>query len=127
MIISRLTGRFDFDRTVSPESVVSQFSLVCSNDYYRSVSSSVDMASKMGSSIVWGLLSDKFGRKRTILVCSVFLTLTGVASSFSPNMITFIVLRGTVAFCATGLFLCGFVYCMELVGGVWSTLGKPSK
>ena len=106
---------------------MSQFSLVCSNDYYRSVSSSVYMASKMGSSIVWGLLSDKFGRKRTILVCSVFLTMTGVASSFSPNMITFIVLRGTVAFCATGLFLCGFVYCMELVGGVWSTLGKPSK
>ena len=114
--------RFDFDRTMSPESVVSQFSLVCGNDWYRSVSSSVYMASKMGSSILWGLASDKYGRKRSILLCSVLLTLTGVASSFSPNMITFIVLRGTVAFCATGLFLCGFVYCMELVGGVWSTL-----
>ena len=114
--------RFDFDRTMSPESVVSQFSLVCSNDWYRSVSSSVYMASKMGSSILWGLMSDKYGRKRSILLCSVLLTLTGVASSFSPNMITFIILRGTVAFCAMGLFLCGFVYCMELVGGVWSTL-----
>merc|ERR1719510_2483758 len=76
----------------------------------------------MGASIVWGLFSDRFGRKRAILTCAVCLTLTGVASSFSPNMITFIVLRGTVAFCATGLFLCGFVYSMELVGGLWSTL-----
>ena len=115
-------SRFDFDRSISPESVVSEFSLVCGNDGYRSVSSSVYMASKMGASIVWGLFSDRFGRKRAILTCAVCLTLTGVASSFSPNMITFIVLRGTVAFCATGLFLCGFVYSMELVGGLWSTL-----
>ena len=115
-------SRWDFNRTISPESVVSEFSLVCSNDGYRSVSSSVFMASKMGASIVWGLLSDRFGRKRAILACAVCLTLTGVASSFSPTIITFIVLRGTVAFCATGLFLCGFVYSMELVGGLWSTL-----
>ena len=101
---------------------MSEFSLVCSNDGYRSVSSSVYMASKMGASIVWGLFSDRFGRKKGILACAVCLTLTGVASSFSPNMITFIVLRGTVAFSATGLFLCGFVYSMELVGGLWSTL-----
>merc|ERR550539_578388 len=115
-------SRWDFSRTVSPESVVSEFSLVCSNDGYRSVSSSVYMASKMGASIVWGLFSDRFGRKKGILACAVCLTLTGLASSFSPNMITFIILRGTVAFSATGLFLCGFVYSMELVGGVWSTL-----
>ena len=115
-------SRWDFDRSVSPESVVSEFSLVCSNDGLRSVSSSVYMASKMGASIVWGLLSDRFGRKKAILACAVSLTLTGVASSFSPNMITFIILRGSVAFCATGLFLCGFVYSMELVGGLWSTL-----
>ena len=115
-------SRWDFDRSVSPESVVSEFSLVCSNDGLRSVSSSVYMASKMGASIVWGLLSDRFGRKKAILACAVCLTLTGVASSFSPNMITFILLRGTVAFSATGLFLCGFVYSMELVGGLWSTL-----
>ena len=57
-----------------------------------------------------------------LLLCAVCLTLTGVASSFSPDMITFIILRGTVAFCSTGLFLCGFVYSMELVGGLWSTL-----
>ena len=29
-------SRFDFDRSVSPESVVSEFSLVCSNEWLRS-------------------------------------------------------------------------------------------
>ena len=37
-------------------------------------------------------------------------------------MITFIVLRGLVGSCATWLFMCAFVYSMELVGGLWSTL-----
>ena len=40
----------------------------------------------------------------------------------SPNMITFIVLGNTVAFCATGLFLCGLLYSLELLGGLWSSL-----
>ena len=88
----------------------------------RSVTTAVYMVIVALGSVVWGLLSDRFGRKRMLLVCASCLTLTGVASSFSPNMITFILLRGTVAFSATGLFLCGFVYSMELVGGLWSTL-----
>ena len=88
----------------------------------RSVTTAVYMVIVALGSVVWGLLSDRFGRKRMLLVCASCLTLTGVASSFSPTMITFILLRGTVAFSATGLFLCGFVYSMELVGGLWSTL-----
>ena len=102
--------------------MVSQFSLVCSRDYYRSLSSSVYMASTMAASIVCGLLSDRFGRKRVLLSLTVCLTLTGVVASFSPNMITFIVLRGAVGFCASGSFMCGFVFIMEMVGGVWSTM-----
>ena len=101
---------------------MSEFSLVCSKDYYRSLSSSVYMASTMAASILCGLLSDMFGRKRMVLVLAVSLTLTGVAASFSPNMTTFIVLRGLVGFCSSGSFMCGFVFMLELVAGRWSTL-----
>merc|ERR1711981_617541 len=37
-------------------------------------------------------------------------------------MIVFTILRGCVAASTTALFTCGFVYCMEQVGGKWSTL-----
>ena len=33
-----------------------------------------------------------------------------------------VVLRAVVAFASTGLFITGFTYCLELVGGVWATL-----
>ena len=98
---------FDFDRTATPESVVSEFSLVCGNDYQRSLSSSVYMGSKMAGSIVFGLLSDRFGRVRITMVAAICVTIFGVATSFAPNMLAFIILRGCIAFAATGLYLCG--------------------
>ena len=102
--------------------MVSQFSLVCSNDVQRSLGSSSYMAAKIIGSILFGVMSDRFGRKKVLVAASLLLTLSGVATAFSPNMMTWIVLRAFVALSVTGLFITGFTYCMEMVGGVWSTL-----
>ena len=53
---------WDYARDKSPESVASQFNLVCGNDYLRSTSQSLYMAGKMVGALGSGLLSDKFGR-----------------------------------------------------------------
>ena len=63
-----------------------------------------------------------FCRKRTILIFSISVLFFGIIITFSPSMIVFTILRGCVAASTTALFTCGFVYCMELVGGKWSTL-----
>jgi len=115
-------SRWDYSRKKSPESVVSQFDLVCGNDYLRSLSQSLYMAGKMIGAIGTGILSDKFGRKRMVLVSAAMVLISGIVIAFSPSMILFIVLRACVAASTTGMFTCGFVYCMEHVGGKWSTL-----
>lgn len=115
-------SRWDYSRSMSPESVASQFNLVCGNDYLRSLSQSLYMAGKMVGALGSGMLSDKFGRKRMILIASISVLFFGVVIAFSPSMIVFIILRSCVAASTTALFTCGFVYCMELVGGKWSTL-----
>jgi len=115
-------SKWDYSRSKSPESVASQFNLVCGNDYLRSLSQSLYMAGKMVGALGSGMLSDKFGRKRTILIFSISVLFFGVIITFSPSMIVFTILRGCVAASTTALFTCGFVYCMELAGGKWSTL-----
>ena len=55
-------SRWDYSRSKSPESVASQFNLVCGNDYLRSLSQSLYMAGKMVGALGSGMLSDKFGR-----------------------------------------------------------------
>ena len=57
-----------------------------------------------------------------IQVCSILVLLSGISISFSPSIQVFIFLRAIVAASTTSLFSCGFVYCMEHVGGKWSTL-----
>ena len=57
-----------------------------------------------------------------ILIASISVLFFGVVIAFSPSMIVFTILRSCVAASTTALFTCGFVYCMELVGGKWSTL-----
>lgn len=51
--------RWQFSTEMTPESVASQFSLVCANDYQRSLSKSVYMGGKMIGALGSGLLSDK--------------------------------------------------------------------
>lgn len=69
-----------------------------------------------------GLLSDRFGRKTTSLGASIGLLVFGLATAASPSIEVFTVLRCCVAICAVSLFMCGYVYCMEVVGGKAATV-----
>ena len=118
--------RFDFSRDVFPESVISEFSLVCEREYLISLQNSIFVASWMGANPLLGMFSDRFGRMKTLVIFGELKTITGVALSFSPNITVFIILRTALGFCDTGLFMCGFVYCLEMVGGIWTTLLRKS-
>lgn len=114
-------SRWDYDRDVYPETVVSQFNLVCADDKLRSMSQAIYMFGIMVGAVGSGLLSDRFGRKKVTLVASVGILAFGVGVAFSPSMAVFIFLRWCIAVCSISLFTCGYVYCMEIVGGRWST------
>ena len=118
---TRPCDRWDYDRSTWPESVVSQFDLVCDNEYWRSLSQSIYMFGIMVGSIGSGLLSDKFGRKRMTLIAALGTFIFGISASFSSSIVIFTVLRWCVAVCSVSVFTCGYVYCMEIVGGNWGT------
>eukprot|EP00057_Strongylocentrotus_purpuratus_P018538 XP_011673012.1 PREDICTED: synaptic vesicle 2-related protein isoform X1 [Strongylocentrotus purpuratus] len=43
---------------------------------------------------LWGMMGDKFGRKKTLALCSFHIFYFGFLSSFSPNLIWLLILRG---------------------------------
>jgi len=118
---TRACKRWDYDRRTWPETVVSEFDLVCDKEYLRSLSQSIYMFGVMVGSFVSGLLSDKYGRKRITLIAALGTLIFGISVAFSPSMAVFTFLRWCVAVCSVSMFTCGYVYCMEIVGGNWST------
>ena len=68
-----------------------------------------------------GIISDKFGRKKTIIIFSTLMSIFSIAVAFSPSMEVFIFLRWALAFSSVGFWTTFFVYAMELIGGKWKT------
>ena len=101
--------------------MVSQFDLVCDREYWRSLSQSLYMFGIMVGSFGSGILSDKFGRKRVTLFGATGQLIFGIAVAFSPSIEVFTFLRWCVAVCSISMFTCGYVYCMEIIGGNWGT------
>lgn len=69
-----------------------------------------------------GIVSDRFGRKKTIIFFSTLQTIFSIAVAFSNSMMTFIILRMLLAFSSVGFWTTFFVYAMEMMGGKWKTL-----
>ena len=113
---------WEYDRTQYPETLISQFDLVCDREYLRSLSTSIFFIGTGVGAVVSGIISDKYGRKLTLLLSSVGMLLFGIASAFSPYIELLIFLRGCVALCTISAYSSGYLYCMEIVGGKWHTL-----
>jgi len=103
-------------------SLVQEFDLVCDQDVLRSTASSVYMGGQMFGVLASGVLSDLYGRKTMITVTSFLFVVFGCSAAASPSMIVFIILRFFVSACSIALYTCSFVYCIELVGGIWNVI-----
>ena len=113
--------RWDYARERFPETVVSQFNLVCGNEFWLVLSQSIYMFGYVVGSASVGVLSDKFGRKRMILITMAGYFFFGVAVVFSPSIYVFNIFRWCTAVCAISIFTVSFTYSTEIVSGKWST------
>lgn len=74
------------------ETLISEFNLVCDRKTLRNLSEMVFLAGVAIGGLVCGILSDKYGRKRTLMASILIQTLLGslfgywlLAALFTPN------------------------------------------
>ena len=99
-----------------------KFDLVCGKEWQITLAQSLYMIGIFISASLSGMISDRFGRKKTIIFFSTLMTIFSIAVAFSESMSTFIVLRMISAFSSVGFWTTFYVYAMEMVGGKWKTL-----
>ncbi|XP_034664739.1 organic cation transporter-like protein [Drosophila subobscura] len=108
--------RYVYDQSTYLNSAVTEWNLVCGRGLLASASDSLFMFGVLLGSIIFGQLSDKYGRKPIFFASLVIQVVFGVLAGLAPDYFTYTLSRLVVGATTSGVFLVAYVIAMEMVG-----------
>ncbi|XP_021942710.1 organic cation transporter protein-like isoform X2 [Zootermopsis nevadensis] len=124
--VSRACTQWQFDSTEFGETITEKWHLVCDRAQLVNVAEMMFLAGVAVGGLASGMVSDRFGRKRTLMGSLVLQICLAVIMAFSPWFELYLILRCFLGFISVSVVFSGFVLCMELVGGKWRTVSGVS-
>ncbi|XP_023163350.1 organic cation transporter protein isoform X2 [Drosophila hydei] len=106
----------EFDTSVFQTTIVTEWDLTCKKSSLSSLSQSIVMVGIMFGSMVFGMISDRCGRRPAFLGCCFMQLITGLVVCFSPSFWFYCLSRFLVAFATGGTMTTSFVLIMEIIG-----------
>ena len=111
-----------YDRSQVEDSVTSDWHLVCQSEGLRATIGASPMSGYLVGGFVFGILTDKIGRKPTFMISNFLMVTGGLLGAVSPEFFTFVISRILTGFAIAGVEAACFVMGMELVGPSKRTL-----
>ncbi|XP_059217869.1 organic cation transporter protein isoform X2 [Stomoxys calcitrans] len=116
-------NQFEFgDEDDKSMTLVQEFGLVCSNRQLLSVVEMCFLAGAALGSVSSGWISDKFGRKHTLMAFALVQMTFGTILAFSTSLAMYMALRAIIGFASMTVVVVSFVLVVELVSGKWRTI-----
>jgi len=112
----RCSSRYIYDQSKYQNSAVTEFDLVCGRGFLAATSDSMFMLGVLLGSIIFGQLSDKYGRKPIFFASLVIQVIFGVVAGIAPEYFSYTLARLVVGATTSGVFLVAYVIAMEMVG-----------
>jgi OCT family organic cation transporter-like MFS transporter 4/5 len=111
--------RWNYDRSVFPSTIVSQWDLVCDRAWLVDLVSTVYMVGRLIACIIYGPISDRFGRKLTVIVFHAVKMVGAVLTIYAPTYELFAAARFLIAVGSTASNLATFLIVSEVCGRKW--------
>lgn len=113
---SQSCNRWVYDTAEFEETIVTEFNIVCKDEWLVSFSQSVFMIGVMVSAVLFGHISDRYGRRISFLVVPPIFLASAWATVFTSSYATFTSARFITAIASSALFQTSFVLAIELIG-----------
>ncbi|KAG8185674.1 hypothetical protein JTE90_008944 [Oedothorax gibbosus] len=107
---------WEYDDSFYYSTIVNEFDLVCDREWLVSMSKSIFIAGYFCTMLVFGHVSDRFGRRTVISICNVIAVISATVSLFSASYFMFGICRFFIAVGVAGVFSTSFVLLMEVIG-----------
>ncbi|KAJ3662937.1 hypothetical protein Zmor_007251 [Zophobas morio] len=112
----RKCHEYVYDTDVYGYTAVIEWELTCDKAHTIATSNAIFMVGVMLGSIIFGQLSDKFGRKLIFFISLVIQVVFGLIAAFAPELWSFSLARAIVGATTSGVFLVAYVIALEMVG-----------
>ncbi|XP_049872509.1 organic cation transporter protein-like [Pectinophora gossypiella] len=106
----------EYDQSTIVSSVTSEWNLICDRTSLASLSQSMLQVGILAGSLVYGYVSDRYGRKISTINAFFFTALFGVLAAVSPQLWMFIVCRFFIGMSLGGTMLCAYILLIEISG-----------
>ncbi|CAB4022626.1 organic cation transporter -like [Paramuricea clavata] len=106
---------WDYHLPDGETTIISEFDLVCDDAYKSDLTTTIYFAGVMMGGVVFGILADKYGRKR-VVISTLFLSgIVGVVTFVLRTYVAYVVLRFFLGFFMQGVQNSSFVLTMEML------------
>ncbi|XP_033821657.2 solute carrier family 22 member 7-like [Periophthalmus magnuspinnatus] len=104
-----------YDKTTFESTLATEWDLVCDNIRLNKAIVTIFFTGVMLGSAMFGYLSDRFGRKKTLLLSYIVAATFGFASAYTNNFATFSIMRFFTGCGLAGISIITVVLCIEWV------------
>ena len=84
---------WEYDLSKFSQTLASEFDLVCEKEKLLSIGQTVYFFGMLCGGPMFGMLSDRFGRKPMLIASTLVMAVSGICSSLVPNFEAFLVFR----------------------------------
>lgn len=102
-VIECTSGQWDYFPEYGERNIVSEFDLVCSNEYLTNLATTIYFTGVMAGGLVFGDLADRFGRRLCMFITLYSALAVSFVSAFSVNYVMFVCLRFALGVLQQGL------------------------